>query len=262
MNIRKSLLIWVIVSLTVVMVVFYGVFLSKSKVTGWLSTGDNIFWTLSRRIPEELNVKIKNGEVSINKERPYCLLLEPKSGIGVYFSDSETPVLAKASECGALMTVGKNYVAIQEENGAYKVYKVDSKADYIINRSNIENFYQTNRPKIEKAIWISDYVGSWLIWLMIFGFGLLNCLWYSWVAKLALKIFQSKKNLEFSQIYGVVLFLMEMWWFFRYGLLYIIINIFFQKNVWFGFPFMNTIILTILALIWYRKWDEEKESKK
>lgn len=262
MTIKKSLLVWVMISLAVTMVAFYGVFLSKTRVESLLSTGDNLFWTLSSRIPEELEARVKNGEVTINKERPYCLLLESKSGVGVYFSDSETPVLAKESECGALVTVGKDYMVVKEEKDSYKVYKIDSKADYTINRGNIESFYQTNRPKAEKAVWVIFYVGPWVIWSVIFGFGLLNCLWYTWVAKLALRIFQSKKTLAFDQIYGVVLFLMGIWWFFRYGLLYIIVNNFFQKNIWLGFPFMNTIILTVLALIWYKNWGQEKESKK
>lgn len=259
---KKSLVIWAITSLLVIMVGFYGVFFPKARVETLIAAGDNLFWTLTQKIPEELEVVVKNGEVEVNKERPYCLLIEPKSGIGVYFSENESPVVPKKGECGALMTVGKNYVMVKEENDNYRVYKVDAKANYTINRENIESFYQKMRPEAEKAGWIIYFVGPWVGWLMIFGFGLLNCLWYAWVARIGLRIFQSRKDLSFNQVFGTVLFLMSMWWFLRYGIVYLIVNNYLQKNMWLGFPFMNTLILTILALIWYKNKDKKEESKK
>ena len=262
MTIKKSLLIWALMSLTVVMTAFYGVFLSKTKVENLLAHGDNLFWTLTQKIPAELEIRVKNGEVVINKERPYCLLLESKSRVGVYFSNSDSQVIPKEGECGALMTVGKDYVMIREENGSYRVYKVDPKADYTINKNNIESFYQNNKPKAEKVAWTIFYVGPWLGWLAVFGWGLLNCLWYAWVAKFALRIFQSNKTVVFNQVYGTVLFLMSGWWFLRYGILYIIVNNYFHQNIVLRFPFMNTLILTILALIWYKNYDKKEEVKK
>ena len=252
MTIKKSLLIWAFVSLTVMMTAFYGVFLSKTKVENLLAHGDNLFWSLVQKIPEELEVKVKNGEVAVNKQRPYCLVLTSK--LGVYFSNSEVPVLLNESECASLLTVGKNYMVTKEDNGAYKVYKIDPKADYTISKSNIENFYKSSRPIVENVAWVIFYVGPWLGWLVIFGFGLLSCLWYTWVARQALRIFQSKKDLAFVEVFGVSLFLMSMWWFLRYGLIYFVVSFYLKKNMWFGFPFVNTLILTVLALIWYKKW--------
>lgn len=262
MTIKKSLLIWAFVSLVVVMVAFYGVFLSKTKVENFISNNENLIWTLSSRIPEDVNVKVKNGEIEVNKERPYCLMLESKSGLGVYFTNNDKPEPPKTTECGALMTVGKNYVMVPQENNTYKVYKINLKANYTINRSNIENFYKTNKSKLEMAVWSVFYAGSWMVWVGIFGWGLLTALWYAWVAKVALRIFQAKDSLVFNQVYGVSLFLMSGWWFLRYGLLYIIVDNFCHQNIWFKFPFMNTLILTILALIWYKIDDKRRESKK
>lgn len=262
MTVKKSLLIWALVSLTVVMATFYGVLVSKNKINEWLSNGDNLFWSLSQKIPEDLEVKIKNGEVTINKERPYCLQLVSKSGLGIYFSNSENPSLPKKNECDASITVGKDYMVMPEDDGSYRVYKVDETVEAIINRTIIENFYRNNSPVIEKVAWIIFYGGSWLGWLTVFGWGLLNCLWFTWIAKLALKIFQSRKELIFVQVFGVSLFLMSGWWFLRYGLVSLILNNYFHKNIELGFPFMNTLILTVLALIWYKMYDKKGIGKK
>lgn len=253
MTIKKAIGVWVVISLILVLVGSYVVFGTKTKINNLILRGNNLFLSLIREVPSDLEVKVQNGEVVINKERPYCLRWRGDSGMGIFFDKGNSPILADDPICPVWVTIGENYMKIKDSEGQYKIYEVNKNDNYTINRKKIEQFYGVASPKIETGLWLTYYVAPWLIWFLVFSWGLIVCFWYSWWVKLALRIFMGRKDLEWEEIYGVVLFLMSGWYLFKYGVMWLMVNNFWGQNMSRNFPLINTLVLVILALIWYSK---------
>jgi len=207
--------------------------------------------------PEDLKVTVKNGEVGLNRATPYCLKLNDTEKMGIVFDTTAEPKVTAfdvggpySDLCEPIVVVGSNYYMYVEKE-QIKISKITPQANFTIDKPSITNFVDKYLPAVisfgKNAYYTLPFVGV----VLAFGFFLLNNFWYSFIAQLFVKMFKLG-DIKSSDVYSVTLFFYSVINFIQWVIVDDIINQLFKQSLVLTFPFMNTILISIATVVYFK----------
>lgn len=210
---------------------------------------------INKTYPEDLVIDIENGEVSVNRVTPYCLVLEQKSKFGILFDEKANAAdfISKKNTsddtCKPYALVGKNFVVVPDTEsgaeGSYKIQEISSSVNYKITRDEISNVASTILPKLQIFAKYVYYIGPFLIAIFMLPFFLLMNLWYALIARLLLKITKTNTVISYNEAYSKSLFVLFIITVFNWVFIELLIKNVLHLNFSFSFPFLTTILVAV-----------------
>jgi|GEM_PF-5613179 len=212
------------------------------------------------KIPSDLAVTINNGQVSINKPSPYCLIIDDqKRGVVFDIKSNSSPNPQDlepkgkySSLCTPLAIIGQEYVLYPDKDSSYKVTKISSDINYTATKNSAETFVSQVLPRLLSFGWIVYFAAPFFSGPLVFVYFLLLNTWYAWFVKFISKIVKIKTSVPSDKIYNLTLFFFTFilvidWVFFGYLLPLVVGN----DNINANFFMRNTIFITLLSLYYF-----------
>ena len=240
----------------------------QQKFSTWVSSN------LVESYPDDLIILINKGVVSINKDSPYCLTLPTnliggeavsQKQVGVIIDTGATADVSALSSnqeysklCKPIALVGKDFVLYPDDNNTYKYTKISEEINAKIDRETVNNLVAQYLPLVIKFGQKAYYIIPFVVVLLLFLGFLSQNYWYSLIAKLATKIFETKQ-ISFGDTYKLSLFFYNFILLFDWVVIRYLLNGLLKLNVIISFPFLNTIIITAAAVIYLKKTKDNSE---
>ena len=207
------------------------------------------------KYPDDLEIEIDDGLISVNKELPYCLELDEEQGVkqGIVFDKKPNiSALMEGSEeysqlCKPIVLVGENYVIWPDRQGL-KTQPISNEINIDIDKNKINEWASKIMPVIKdwgmKAYMFGPIllVGPAMLVLMFLN------LWYGMVLKIACSLFKIRK-IDFSLAYRTSLIVFTAWNTFKW-LVSMIIRQISETGIRLSpFPFFDTTLITAICLL-------------
>lgn len=196
--------------------------------------------------PDDLEIKITNGEVSTNVGEPYfiadCDPLSDVEGTKIAVIDTKTPFAqAKFEEYNSFIWVTKDSVSVKDKGYQTRIYSLKGAQNFTLTKQSIDSFYNRFSPYfkwIGPVILALTFFGIFIVYLLRF----IQLFITSALIWLLGKIF--KHELNYSTSYKVSLFASTL------GLIVdLIVSTTSQYTHFYGFPFMFTFLTLGIVVI-------------
>lgn len=211
---------------------------------------NNIAYELTGCFPQDLEVKVTNGQVSINKEQPYFISTCTGGGY-LAVIDTKTdysPQKFESYRVGAWVT--KNSIVYKRNDLETRTYSLEGIKDFKLNKTEINSFQNKLEPYLKfvgPIVFIAAFVGIYLLYI----FRLFHLLIIALLIWLLGKIF--KHQLNFGSSYKVGLYAITL------GLIVdLVVNLTSRWTNFHGFPFMVTILT--LAVVFVNLFQSKKSN--
>lgn len=260
MSLKKSILLALLVVLISVPTLWYTVVIPYNTSQAFFKQAPTYFETIiNETYPHDLEVQITNGVVSLNRPTPYCLTLDKESYQGILFDpnfnvDMYRPeILSSYPLCTPIVVVGESTVIYPDNSElGYTVSEIDPSVNVTINKSFVDSLTQSMVPiLIEWGWWLYLLAPLFLIPL-IFIIVLIANIWYAMINKIIFSLMDMSDYSPFSKSYALSL---------RFLTIIIIVcsvtwgySFYSQQELAVYFPFLNTIIIATLSVIWAKKF--------
>lgn len=192
--------------------------------------------------PNELEVKIKDGQVSTNVKEPYVIAIPSEDNAGenqnLIVLDTKTPYsAAKFNEYKSLIWVTRDSVFVKgDKNGQTKTFDLSSAKNFTLNKTVVNSFVAKASPwlkLITPVVIIAILVGIF----MLYFFRLIYLFLLALLVFILLKII--KRPIPYTDSYKVVLYAVTL------GFIVEVITIVAHQQ---SFPFMLTVITLLVVL--------------
>lgn len=193
--------------------------------------------------PKDLEIKIKNGQTSINKEEPYfippCMEGWDNSSVVI---DTKTPYSpAKFEEYKSAAWMTEDAIVYKKSDVESRTYSLSKIQDLTLTRTVTESYYKMFLPYLK-------FIGPILLILSFFGLYIFYSLRLIHLLMIAALIFGLgkifKKDVSFRQGYKLGLYAITL------GLVVdLVINLSNRWTHFSGFPFMVTILTLAVVLV-------------
>lgn len=197
------------------------------------ATVQNFAQSVINCYPKDLEIKITNGQVSINAEEPYFLKSCEGQNLGVIDTKISFST-SKFDEYKVPAWVTKDSIVYKKSNVETSTYSLSRMKDFTLNQQVINSYYKMFSPYLKfvgPILLLLSFIGIFLI----FDFRLIYLLLLASIIWLLGKIF--KQTLGYGQAYKVGLHAITL------GLIVeLIVGL---TNRWthlYGFPFMVSIL--------------------
>lgn len=225
------------------------------------------------RYPEDLLISIQKGQVGLNRDSPYCFILDKNSNMGLIYDDTvssaDPTVFNKGGPydnlCHPIALVSQTFFMYQDSSSKQiKISQIPQDVNYQIKKSTITTFVDKVIPNVVKIGNIAYFVIPVIIFISFFLFTLLTNFWYSFVANFALTKFKIDTSPVKSFVYGSSLFVFNIIQFINLVLFAWLANKFLGQSFYLSFPFSKTILITlgVVAIYKYAKPKTPKETVK
>lgn len=228
--------------------------------------------------PEDLIITINNGEVTINQETPYCLVIDKETNEGIVFDENAniTAPLSNSLEiysdlCNPLALVGKNYIIYSDleerwelqddnfvkvgsyidslKNGSYQVQEIPSEVNFQIDQVQVQAIASGVLPILlnwfKTIYYFLPFVMAPFIFLYLWSMNF----WYAWVTKIVLKISKINQTLTAKEARKKTFFVFFIWTMFNWLIIQFLINYLLNIEFHLAFPFLNTIVIAIGTIL-------------
>jgi len=218
--------------------------------------------SLIQNFPPNLTITVKNGQVTYNRPGPFCLTVSSRSIEGIVFDNSATQPQNYLSDyqhlCQPLALVGDDFFVYPDQSSGLKIQKIDPNLNLEINRQIIDNFVTTALPFVLKFSSQAYYWLPFLVAIFLFPLFLLNNLWYASVARFASRFFGHQ--LSFQTAYANSLFIYTLLIFIDNVVINYLFNHLLGTSIHLTIPFLNTLIISILANLMSKKSSIDQQS--
>lgn len=191
--------------------------------------------------PEGLDIKITNGQVSVNADEPY--FISTCEG-GAYWAviDTQTPFSAtQFDDYKVAAWLTKDSVIFKKNNFETRTYSLTQVKDFKLTREVLNSYYNIVSPYLKfvgPILLVLSFTGIYLL----YDFRLIQLLLIASLIFLLGKIF--KKSLGFSQSYKIGLYAITL------GLIVdLVVSLTARWTYFHGFPFMVTILTLAVVLV-------------
>lgn len=270
MKLKKTLLFFILFLIIGFPLYFFTLLIPVSKFNQYYNQApvlvDNL---INNTYPKDLVINIKNGEVSVNRVTPFCLVLEQKSKFGILFDENANAgdfingKNVSDETCKPYALVGKNFVVLPDtesgSEGSYRIQQISSSVNYKITRDEISNLSSTILPKILNFAKYVYYIGPFLIAIFILPFFLLMNLWYALISKLLLKITKANTVISYKESYSKSLFVLLIVTAFNWVFIELLIKNILHLNFSFSFPFLTTIIVAVGTFLMEKYYYQKRQ---
>ena len=134
-----------------------------------------------------------------------------------------------------------------------KITQISSQLTFKLDKTTITDFVGKYLPIFIAYGQTAYLVIPFILIPLVFVFIILNNFWYSFFAKLVLKIFKIYQDNFSSKTYGTTLFCYLIISFFRWIVVGYVFNHLFKLNLMINFPFLDTIFITIASVIYFSR---------
>lgn len=192
--------------------------------------------------PKDLEVKITNGQVSINAEEPY-LISYCEGGAYLAVIDTKTPFSPKKfDEYGKVAVwVTQNEIVYKSNDYETRSYSFTQIKDFKLNQQVLNSFYQKFSPYLKfvgPILLVLSFIGLYLAYVL----RLIHLLLLASLIWLLSRIF--KQTLEFGQSYKVGLYAITL------GLIVdLVVSLTSRYTHFWGFPFMVSILTLVVVTV-------------
>lgn len=191
--------------------------------------------------PKDLEVKVINGQVSLNAEEPY-FISNCKGGGYLAVIDTKTPFSSEkfdAYRVGAW--INKDSIIYKRNDYETRTYNLDQIKDFKLNREEINSYHQKLSPFLKfvgPVLLLLSFVGIYLLYM----FRLVHLLFVALFIWLLSKAF--KQQLGYGSSYKVGLYAITL------GLIVdLVVNLTSRWTNFYGFPFMVTVLALSVVLV-------------
>ncbi len=191
--------------------------------------------------PKDLEIKITNGQVAINREEPY-FLSSCEGGAYLVVVDTKTPFSPeKFDQYKTTAWVTKDSIVYKKNNYETNTYSLTKIKDYKLNKEVLSSYYNIISPYLK-------FVGPILILLAFLGIYLsynLRLIQLLMVAAFILVLGKIlKQNFGFWQSYKLGLYAITL------GLIVdLVVSLTSKFTYFYGFPFMVTILTLTVVIV-------------
>jgi len=223
------------------------------------------------KYPEDLIIKVDQGKVEINKDLPYCFIIEEKEEEkwGIVFDKNPRAEDLKKTEneyshlCQTIGMVGEDYVVFPDDKGI-KVENIPTEVNVEINKEQLDMWVEKYLPMVKKWGLLAYRIIPLLLVPMVMVALLITNFWYSLVLMVMGKLWKIK-GLTSGVAYKISLLIFTFWTAFKW-LVGIIISQISEKTVSLSpFVFFDTILITAIGLFLIKneivKVGEKKDDK-
>ncbi|MBU3935488.1 hypothetical protein KJ909_02330 [Patescibacteria group bacterium] len=206
------------------------------------------------KYPEDLTIKVDKGKVELNKNLPYCLVVEETEGekTGIIFDKNpRAEDLRKAENeysnlCKTVGMVGEDYVVFPDDKGI-KVEEIPTEISVEINKEQLNMWVEKYLPMVKKWGFLAYQTIPFLLVPVVMMALLITNFWYGLVLVLMGKLLKIK-DLTSGVAYKISLLIFTFWTAFKW-LVGIIIEQTNGKTVSLSpFVFFDTILITAIGL--------------
>lgn len=191
--------------------------------------------------PKDLEVKIINGQVSINAEEPY--LISSCEG-GTYLAVIDTKQTFSPEKFNlykAAAWVTKDSIVYKKSEVETRTYSLAQVKDFKLNQQVLNSFYQKFSPYLKfvgPILLVLSFIGLYLAYVL----RLIHLLLLASLIWLLSRIF--KQTLEFGQSYKVGLYAITL------GLIVdLVVSLTSRYTHFWGFPFMVSILTLVVVTV-------------
>jgi hypothetical protein len=228
------------------------------------STPDYADNFVRKNYPSDLVIKIKNGEVSVNRVTPYCLLLGENSKSGILFDENANPkslwggeVVTSSGVCNPIMVFGKDFLLYPDLRGndmpaSYRIQKISSTIDYELTQKELQKFGRVVLPEVLRILESIYYVVPFVLPFIFLFWYLIKNLWYAFVVKIVLRSRVNGSLMGFKEAYSKSLFALFIYTVFQ------MVFIQFVLRLRLTFPFLTTIAVVLITFLLEKYYYQKK----
>lgn len=199
--------------------------------------------------PNDLVIALDQGNLSINRPSPFCLILDPKTNSGLVFDQnaSSDPYSYTSNNfypnlCRPFLLFGKNFI-VYPQNQTFIVIQNPSFYNFSLKKSDLPTLIPFLIKVSRIVFYTIPFWGTFLALLFL----LLNNYWYAFIVSTASKIFKIDTTASIKKYYGLTLFLFTLLIIFDLVIITALEAIFSTKIIY-PFPLRNTILITVYTL--------------
>lgn len=191
--------------------------------------------------PKDLEIKITNGQVTVNAEEPY-FISTCKEGGYLAVIDTKTPFSSdKFDQYRVAAWVTKDSVIYKKSDVESRTYSLTQVKDFKLNQQLLNSFYQKFSPYLKfigPILLILSFVGLYLA----YNFRLVQLLLIASLIWLLSRIF--KQTLMFGQSYKIGLYAITL------GLIVdLVVSLTSRYTYFHGFPFMVSVLTLAVVIV-------------
>lgn len=217
--------------------------------------------------PADLIITTNNGEVMINQETPYCLVVDKDTNEGIIFDENAELIPLKDNLtiynnlCDPFAVVGRNTVIRSEspEFNSYNIQEIPSEVNFQIDQAQLQAIAASVLPILLDWFKIIYYFLPFVLAPFIFLYLLLMNFWYGWVTKIVLKISKINQVLTAKEVRKKTFFVLFIWKMFNWIVIQFIINDLLKIEFHLVFPFINTIVIAISTALLEKLANKKEE---
>lgn len=213
-------------------------------------------------ISADLVVEMKDGKLRVNRENPYCLVINDKTGDGILFdSEALKDVIASGGGgkydemCHPVVVAGKNYISYLNQEGEYVLEEPSSLLNFTLSKENIEKAIMTYLPQITSGGKTVYFVMPWILMPGYLIFLVLKVYWYVFVVKIALKVIKVRGGFNSKELYPMVMFVAAVWLWVKWIIIQVVMNYLGGQRINTNVMFFNTVLVTIGSIFFVQNFN-------
>ena len=256
MSLKKSVLLLLLFLLIGVPLTWYTIVFPYDQAESFFKNAPvNLEAFIDSTYPKDLEVEIVNGNVSINKDTPYCLITNKQSNFGILFDPNfqaamlRPDILATYPLCVPLAVVGTNTLTyFDSETKDFVTKQIPATANLEINQNLITNFTSNQLPVFVKWGWMGYMIAPFLIILLAYSSIMFTNIWYALILFIIFNLIDNDEYSNFKKSFALSLRIFTLILIGRLVLYYL--NYYSDPDIIFNIPFFNTVAILIIALTW------------
>jgi hypothetical protein len=212
-------------------------------------------------VADDTVIEMKAGKLRINRENPYCLIINNKTRDGIVFdSEALREVIASGGGgkydelCHPVVFAGKNYISYLGQDGEYVLEQPSEMLNFSLSKNKLGSMISTYLPQIiagGKTVYLV------LPWVMIPGyviFLMLKVYWYVFVVRMALKVYKVRGNFNSKELYPMVMFVAAVWYWVKWLIIQVVMNYVGGQRINTNILFFNTILITVGSIFFVQNF--------
>lgn len=212
-------------------------------------------------VTDETVIEMKAGKLRINRENPYCLIINNKTRDGIVFdSEALKDVIASGGGekynqlCHPVVFAGKNYISYLGQDGEYVLEQPSSMLNFRLSKEQLGSVISTYLPQVVAG---GRTVYRIFPWVMIPGyvvFLMVKIYWYVFVVRMALKVYKVRGDFNSKELYPMVMFVAAVWYWVKWIIIQVVMNYVGGQRINTNILFFNTILITVGSIFFVQNF--------
>jgi hypothetical protein len=222
--------------------------------------------------PEDLMIDVSDGEVSINRQTPYCLIFNRESAEGIVFDDNAqltVPVSSSLTDyndlCRPWALVGKNFLLFPDsldslQAGSYRIQEIPAEADFLLSKEIIDDLLINILPILLRLARTLYFLAPFLIVIFSYSALIFANYFYAFIAKIVIKKSKINTEITYKQVRKKSLFILFLWTVFNWVIIKFFINDLLNVSLNLSSGLLSAVVV-VVATVFLEKHSVENSSE-